>query len=190
MLDITGAGAQPPMRSHWKLRPGGPQSHKNSEQQYKRCRANTASNNTSATGQTQSPQAAKKQALRGKRPSSRSLLPLSPPCSHPITAPPRGTSDNNNNNNNKQKPRGTDGEGQSTLWSCAPPVRTLASAPPWFSGTPLKAPQITSERRIPGALTGRGSPPYGHDAPPLSEPLALAPPWLSRPSAVARLLEA
>ena len=27
MLDITGAGAQLPMRSHWKLRPG-PQSHK------------------------------------------------------------------------------------------------------------------------------------------------------------------
>ena len=27
MLNITGAGAQPPMRSHWKLRPG-PQSHK------------------------------------------------------------------------------------------------------------------------------------------------------------------
>ena len=35
MLDITGAGAQLPMRSHWKLRPG-PQSHKNSEQQCKR----------------------------------------------------------------------------------------------------------------------------------------------------------
>ena len=41
MLDITGAGAQLPMRSHWKLRPG-PQSHKNSEQQCKRYRANTA----------------------------------------------------------------------------------------------------------------------------------------------------
>ena len=35
MLDITGAGAQPPMRPHWKLRPG-PQSHKNSKQQCKR----------------------------------------------------------------------------------------------------------------------------------------------------------
>ena len=34
MLDITGAGTQPPMRSHWKLRPG-PQSHKNSKQQCK-----------------------------------------------------------------------------------------------------------------------------------------------------------
>jgi len=40
MLDITGARAQPPMRSHWKLRPG-PQSHKNSKQQCKRHRANT-----------------------------------------------------------------------------------------------------------------------------------------------------
>jgi len=38
MLDITGAGAQLPMRSHWKSRPG-PQSHKNSEQQCKRIRA-------------------------------------------------------------------------------------------------------------------------------------------------------
>ena len=38
MLDITGAGAQLPMRSHGKLRPG-PQSHKNSEQQCKRYRA-------------------------------------------------------------------------------------------------------------------------------------------------------
>ena len=27
MLDITGAGAQPPMRSHWRLHPG-PQSHR------------------------------------------------------------------------------------------------------------------------------------------------------------------
>ena len=44
MLDITGAGAQLPMRSHWKLRPG-PQSHKNSEQQCKRIRASTATAN-------------------------------------------------------------------------------------------------------------------------------------------------
>ena len=53
MLDITGAGAQPPMRSYWKLRPG-PQSHKK-----------TASSNTSATGQTQSQQTAR-QAPQGK----------------------------------------------------------------------------------------------------------------------------
>ena len=72
MLDITGAGAQLPMRSHWKLRPG-PQSHKNSEQQCKRDRANTASNNTSATGK---PQQTAKQALQGKRPSNRNLPPV------------------------------------------------------------------------------------------------------------------
>ena len=53
MLDITGAGTQPPMQSHWKLRPG-PQSHKNSKQQCKRYRANTATANSkaSATRQT------------------------------------------------------------------------------------------------------------------------------------------
>ena len=60
MLDISGAGAQPPMRSHWKLRPG-PQSHKNSQQQCKRDRASTATANSkaSATRQTaQQPQPA------------------------------------------------------------------------------------------------------------------------------------
>jgi len=75
MLDISGAGAQLPMRSHGKLRPG-PQSHRNSEQQCKRIRANTASSNASATGQTQSQQTAK-QALQGKRPSNRSSFPRS-----------------------------------------------------------------------------------------------------------------
>ena len=55
MLNITGAGAgpggaQPPMRSHWKLRPG-PQHTK------------TASSNASATGQTQQ---AAMQALQSK----------------------------------------------------------------------------------------------------------------------------
>ena len=79
MLDITGAGAQLPMRSHWKLRPG-PQSHKNSEQQCKRIRANTASSNAGATGQAQSQQTTK-QAPQGKRPSNRSSFPRSPPCS-------------------------------------------------------------------------------------------------------------
>ena len=48
MLDITGAGAQLPMRSHWKLRPG-PQSHKNSERQCKRIRASTATANSKAS---------------------------------------------------------------------------------------------------------------------------------------------
>ena len=86
MLDISGAGAQLPMRSHWKLRPG-PHEHKNSEKQCKRGRANSASSNASATGQTQSQQTAR-QALQDKRPSNRNLLHLSPPCSHPITAPP------------------------------------------------------------------------------------------------------
>ena len=60
MLDITGAGTQHPMRSHWKLRPG-PQSHKNSKQQCKRYRANTVTANSkaSATRQTaQQPQPA------------------------------------------------------------------------------------------------------------------------------------
>ena len=60
MLDITGAGTQHPMRSHWKLRPG-PQSHKNSKQQCKRYRANTVTANSkaSATRQTaQQPQLA------------------------------------------------------------------------------------------------------------------------------------
>jgi len=79
MLDISGAGAQLPMRSHGKLRPG-PQSHRNSEQQCKRIRANTASSNASATGQTQ-PQQTARQALQDKRPSNRSSLPRSPSCS-------------------------------------------------------------------------------------------------------------
>ena len=79
MLDISGAGAQLPMRSHGKLRPG-PQSHKNSKQQCKRIRANTASSNASATGQTQSQQTAR-QALQDKRPSNRRSLPRSSSCS-------------------------------------------------------------------------------------------------------------
>ena len=61
MLDITGAGTQHLMRSHWKLRPPGPQSHKNSKQQCKRYRANTVTANSkaSATRQTaQQPQPA------------------------------------------------------------------------------------------------------------------------------------
>ena len=75
MLDITGAGAQLPMRSHWKLRPG-PQSHKNSEQQCKR------------TGQAQ-PQQTAKQALQGKRPSNRNLRPCPAASAHTSTLPPR-----------------------------------------------------------------------------------------------------
>ena len=55
MLDITGAGAQLPMRSHWKLRPG-PQSHKNSEQQCKRIRASTATANSKASATRQAAQ--------------------------------------------------------------------------------------------------------------------------------------
>ena len=55
MLDITGAGAQLPMRSHWKLRPG-PQSHKNSEQQCKRYRASTATANSKASATRQAAQ--------------------------------------------------------------------------------------------------------------------------------------
>ena len=82
LVDISGAGAQLPMRSHWKLCPG-PQSHKNSEQQCRRDRANTASNNASATGQTQSQQTAR-QALSGKRPSNRNLRPC-PTASTPTT---------------------------------------------------------------------------------------------------------
>jgi len=73
MLDITGAGAQPPMRSHWKLR-SGPLSYKNREQQCKCDRANTASGHASATGQTR-PQQTAKLALQGKRPSNRNLRP-------------------------------------------------------------------------------------------------------------------
>ena len=46
ILDISGAGTQHPIRSHWKLRPG-PQSHKkNSKQQCKRHKANTVTANT------------------------------------------------------------------------------------------------------------------------------------------------
>ena len=55
MLDITGAGAQLPMRSHGKLRPG-PQSHKNSEQQCKRYRANTHTANSKASATRQAAQ--------------------------------------------------------------------------------------------------------------------------------------
>ena len=55
MLDITGAGTQPPMRSHWKLRPG-PQSHKNSKQQCKRYRANTVTANSKASATRQAAQ--------------------------------------------------------------------------------------------------------------------------------------
>ena len=75
MLDITGAGAQLPVRSHWKLRPG-PQSHK------------TASSNASASGQTQqaamqalqgkhshSKQQSKRYKASGKRPSNCNLRP-------------------------------------------------------------------------------------------------------------------
>ena len=51
------------MRSHWKLRPG-PQSRKNSEQQGKRYRANTASSNAGATWQTQPQQRARQAHLR------------------------------------------------------------------------------------------------------------------------------
>ena len=84
MLDITGAGAQPPMRSHWKLR-SGPLSYekpraavralqgKHSKWPCKRCRANTANSNASAAGQTQSQQQQNK--LQGKRPSNRNLRP-------------------------------------------------------------------------------------------------------------------
>ena len=60
MLDITGAGTQHPIRSHWMLRPS-PQSYKNSKQQSKRYRANTitANSKTSTTKQTaQQPQPA------------------------------------------------------------------------------------------------------------------------------------
>ena len=55
MLDITGAGTQPPMRSHWKLRPG-PQSHKNSKQQCKRYRASTVTANSKASATRQAAQ--------------------------------------------------------------------------------------------------------------------------------------
>jgi hypothetical protein len=55
MLDITGAGTQLPMRSHWKLRPG-PQSHKNSEQQCKRYRAKTHTANSKASAAKQAAQ--------------------------------------------------------------------------------------------------------------------------------------
>ena len=104
MLDITGAGAQPPMRSHWKLRPG-PQSHKNSEQQCKRYRANTvtANSNTSATGQT----------AQQPRPA-----PPKPALLTSNHRPPRGTS----NNERKTYTKVIDGEGQYTLQSFAPPV--------------------------------------------------------------------
>jgi len=72
MLDITGAGAQPPMRSHWKLR-SGPLSYekpraavqvrqgKHSKRPCQRYRADTATANSkaSATGQAaQQPQPA------------------------------------------------------------------------------------------------------------------------------------
>ena len=53
MLDITGAGTQRPMRSHWKLRPA-------------RSHTKTASSNASATGQAQ-PQQTAEQALQGKK---------------------------------------------------------------------------------------------------------------------------
>ena len=55
MLDITGAGAQLPMRSHGELRPG-PQSHKNSEQQCKRYRADTHTANSKASATRQAAQ--------------------------------------------------------------------------------------------------------------------------------------
>ena len=71
MLDISGAGAQPPMRSHWKLRPA-------------RSHTKTASSNASATGQAQ-PQQTAKQALQGKRPSNRNLRPC--PTANPHTSP-------------------------------------------------------------------------------------------------------
>ena len=81
MLDITGAGAQPPMRSHWKLRPG-PQSYKNREQQCKRYRANTASSNASAAEQTQSQQTAKTSYKANGR-ATATCIPV-PPQAHTL----------------------------------------------------------------------------------------------------------
>ena len=72
MLDISGAGAQPPMRSHWKLRPA-------------RSHTKTASSNSSATGQAQ-PQQTAKQALQGKRPSNRNLLIVDTTSEIPLPA--------------------------------------------------------------------------------------------------------
>ena len=100
MLDISGAGTQHPMRSHWKLRPG-PQSHKNSKQQCKRYRANTVTANSKAS--------ATRQAAQQPQPA---------PLSH------RRRTHYNCSPSRKTYTRGIDGEGQSTLWSCAPPVRT------------------------------------------------------------------
>ena len=70
MLDISGAGTQHPMRSHWKLRPG-PQSHKNSKQQCKRYRANTVTANSKASAARQTAQQPQPTPLSHRRNSHR-----------------------------------------------------------------------------------------------------------------------
>ena len=89
MLDITGAGTQPPMHSHWELR-SGPLSYKkkNREQQCKCGRANTASGHANATEQTR-PQQTAKLALQGRRPSNSNLYPCPTASAHPSPLPPQ-----------------------------------------------------------------------------------------------------
>ena len=78
-----------------------------------------------------------------------------------------------------------------------PATATCAPVPPQAYPRALCRPEchvihlalpFEGERRIPGVLTGRGSPTNGH-APPLSAPLASAPPWVAGPSSVSRLLK-